>query len=561
MAASTYQVFARKYRPQKFSEVVGQDHVTQTLSNAIKHGRIAQAYLFVGPRGTGKTSMARILSKALNAPQGPRIDFDDQDEVCIEISEGRSLDVLEIDGASNNGVEQVRELRDKVRYAPVKGKYKIYYIDEVHMLSDAAFNALLKTLEEPPAHVKFVFATTEVHKLPATILSRCQRFDLRRIPDLLIANHLQKICDLEKIKAEPAALQAISRYAEGGMRDAEVALDQAVSFYGNEVKEDHVLQMFGLSGIEPVAHLVETLIQGNPELAIRRGRELISAGKDLSRLTQDLIRFVRNLTIYQISPVIIQGELTSKEESILKELASQISSGALHQLIEELTQLENRLRFGSAKDVLFEVALIQMSRLREKVSLEAILSRLGSASPLPPSSPAPVMTPTSSPNSSSTPASVVKHQEESSAIQEKKSIPLQTPTPTAMSPVHAWKKAVERFSQERPMEAATIQATQFVGMRGETLEIALPDRLKSKIPYLQGARNLALLEETVQEHVGKKVKLVIITMDSKEMPQPVSSSEPPLKPFQDADFTSDPLIKQALELFKATVVGTGKIEA
>lgn len=564
MSTTAYQVFARKYRPQTFEEVVGQDHVTQTLSNAIKHGRIAQAYLFVGPRGTGKTSLARILSKALNAPNGPRIDFDNNDELCQEIAEGRSLDVLEIDGASNNGVEQVRELREKVKYAPVKGKYKIYYIDEVHMLSDAAFNALLKTLEEPPAHVKFVFATTEVHKLPATILSRCQRFDLRRIPDLLISEHLQKICDWEKIKSEPGALTAIARYAEGGLRDAEVALDQAVSFYGTEVMENHVLQMFGLSGIEPIAQLAKAIVQGDAAQSIIQGRALIKAGKDLSRLTQDLTRFFRNLTIYQISPEIIQSEISTQEQVILKELTPLISTSALYQVIEELTVLEGRLRFGSAKEVLFEVSLIQMSRLREKVSIEAILSKIGSAESLP----SPVLTSLAPLSSSPSPlAAAVATVSPATPLAQAKEIhppqvtaaPVKSVPPTSISPELAWKKAVDRFALERAMEAPTIQATQFMGYRADTFEVAIPDRLKSKIPYLQGARNIALLEESLQESLGKTVKIVFMTLDSKEMPQ-ANISEPPMKPLKDVDYSKDPLIKEALELFQATVIGTGKVE-
>jgi DNA polymerase-3 subunit gamma/tau len=559
MSATAYQVFARKYRPQTFEEVVGQDHVTHTLSNAIKHGRIAQAYLFVGPRGTGKTSLARILSKALNAPNGPRIDFDNTSEVCQEIAEGRSLDVLEIDGASNNGVEQVRELREKVKYAPVKGKYKIYYIDEVHMLSDAAFNALLKTLEEPPAHVKFVFATTEVHKLPATILSRCQRFDLRRIPDLLIADHLQKICDWEKIKTDTGALTAIARYAEGGLRDAEVALDQAVSFYGNEVKEDHVLQMFGLSGIEPIAQLAKTIVTGDAAQAILQGRSMIKAGKDLSRLTQDLTRFFRNLTIFQISPDILQSEISTKEQSVLQELSPLISTSALHQVIEELTLLESRLRFGSAKDVLFEVSLIQLSRLREKVSIEAILSRLGN-----PGSPS-FSTPAVSTSPSPTVATPTPSVSAPAPLKPAEPTPVKAPSPVSapstptIDPASAWKKAVDRFAQERAMEAPTIQSTQFMGYRGETFEVAIPDRLKSKIPYLQGPRNIALLEEVLKECLGKTVKLVFMTLDAKEMPQS-NASEPPMKPLKDDNFTKDPLIREALELFQATVVGTGKVE-
>jgi DNA polymerase-3 subunit gamma/tau len=230
----SYQVIARKYRPQRFAEVIGQEHVTQTLGNAIASGRIAHAYLFSGPRGTGKTTIARIFAKCLNATDGPTVDFKDDDERCIEITEGRALDVLEIDGASNNGVEQVRELRDTAPYAPASCRFKVYIIDEVHMLSTAAFNALLKTLEEPPAHVKFIFATTEPEKVLPTILSRCQRFDLRRISVAKIVEHLTHIAKQEKVTIEPAALQAIARGADGGMRDAESTLDQLISFCGEK---------------------------------------------------------------------------------------------------------------------------------------------------------------------------------------------------------------------------------------------------------------------------------------------------------------------------------------
>ncbi len=219
----SYQVIARRYRPQRFSEVVGQEHVTQTLSNAIASGRIAHAYLFSGPRGTGKTTIARIFAKCLNATDGPTVDFKDDDERCMEIAEGRSLDVLEIDGASNNGVDQVRELRDTAPYAPASCRFKLYIIDEVHMLSTAAFNALLKTLEEPPAHVKFVFATTEPEKVLPTILSRCQRFDLRRISAAKIVEHLGHIAKKEKWKIEGAALLLLHGIEQGVKEDGLVA--------------------------------------------------------------------------------------------------------------------------------------------------------------------------------------------------------------------------------------------------------------------------------------------------------------------------------------------------
>jgi DNA polymerase-3 subunit gamma/tau len=266
------------------------------------------------------------------------------------------------------------------------------------MLSGAAFNALLKTLEEPPAHIKFIFATTEVHKLPATILSRCQRFDLRRIPEPLIRAHLEHICGLEKVAAEPGALDAIARYAEGGMRDAESALDQAISFYGDRVSEADVLSLFGLTGFAPVAHLGRALAQGDVGAVLKSARELAAAGKDLAKLSQDLLGFFRNLVIYQVSPTALEGEISTPENAVLAEVAPLISRGAALGILEELSHLENRLRYALAKDVVFEVALIQMSQLREKISLETILESLGgptspSADSPPPKSSAPASPP------------------------------------------------------------------------------------------------------------------------------------------------------------------------
>ena len=255
LSGVSYRVFARKYRPQTFGEVVDQEHVTRTLQNAISAGRVAQAYLFVGPRGIGKTSTARILAKALNCAEGPTVTPCGKCDACREIAEGRSLDVLEIDGASNNGVENIRELRENTAYAPACGPYKIYIIDEVHMLSAGAFNALLKTLEEPPAHVKFIFATTEAQKVPATITSRCQRFDLRRISAEAIARHLLLIAEKENIVLEPRAAAAIGRGAEGALRDAESMLDQCVAFCGEKISEQNVMSVFGFASREVTAAL------------------------------------------------------------------------------------------------------------------------------------------------------------------------------------------------------------------------------------------------------------------------------------------------------------------
>jgi len=307
----SYQVIARKYRPQRFADVVGQEHVTGTLSNAIEQKRIAHAYLFCGPRGTGKTTVARIFAKCLNCTGGPRLDFDDNDPRCREITEGRAMDVLEIDGASNNGVDQVRELRETAQYAPASSKFKIYIIDEVHMLTTAAFNALLKTLEEPPAHVKFMFATTDPEKVLPTILSRCQRFDLRRIPAALIVKHLAHIAGLEKVKLDEPALYAIARGADGGMRDAESTLDQLISFCGDQIEEADVLSMFGLAAQGQIFSLSQAVLAGEIQTALGRLNELAQNGKDLGRLLSDLLSHFRNLLIFQVS----RGDLKLLEVS------------------------------------------------------------------------------------------------------------------------------------------------------------------------------------------------------------------------------------------------------
>ncbi len=355
----SYQVFARKYRPKTFDDVLGQDHVVRTLRNAIAQKRLAHAYLFVGPRGTGKTSTARILAKALNCTDGPKIDFNPDEDVCVEIAEGRSLDVLEIDGASNNGVEQVRDLRESVRFAPSRGQFKIFYIDEVHMLSNAAFNALLKTLEEPPPHVKFIFATTEANKILPTILSRCQRFDLRPIPTETIAQHLLHIAKEEGIALDETAAWAIAKGADGGMRDAQSMLDQLVSFCGESINEANVLDVFGFTSREKVASLTQTLLARDNPAALALIQKEAESGRELSQLLGELIGCLRALLVAKLDPSADGEGIPANLWTALLQAADEYAPDRILAAIDVFAETEGRMKWATNKRLHFELGVIK----------------------------------------------------------------------------------------------------------------------------------------------------------------------------------------------------------
>ncbi|MBK1882163.1 DNA polymerase III subunit gamma/tau [Luteolibacter pohnpeiensis] len=403
----SYQVFARKYRPKTFADVLGQDHVVRTLSNAIAQNRLAHAYLFVGPRGTGKTSTARILAKALNCTGGPKIDFDPDEDICQEIAEGRSLDVLEIDGASNNGVEQVRDLRESVRFSPARGQFKIYYIDEVHMLSNAAFNALLKTLEEPPPHVKFIFATTEANKILPTIISRCQRFDLRPIPTETIAAHLQHIAAEEGITLEATAAWAIAKGADGGMRDAQSMLDQLVAFCGETITEANVLDIFGFTSREKVAQLTGCLLSRETPAALSLIQKEAETGRELSQLLGELIGCLRALLVAKLDPTADGEGIPADLWNALLEAADEYPPDRILAAIDVFAETEGRMKWATNKRLHFELGVIKSIQTLGEVRITDVIKVLTrGADFIPVPEPRPVQTeqtPPSAPASTAAP--------------------------------------------------------------------------------------------------------------------------------------------------------------
>ncbi|MBR4956649.1 MAG: DNA polymerase III subunit gamma/tau [Lentisphaeria bacterium] len=376
-----YQVIARKWRPQRFADVVGQEHVVRTLTNAIRQDRTAHAYLFVGPRGVGKTTLARIFAKAMNCEQPRAGEPCCECESCKSIAADNSMDVVEIDAASHNSAQEMRDLAEEVMHAPVSSRYKVYIIDEVHMLTKQAWNALLKTIEEPPAHVKFIFATTEVHQVLPTIISRCQRFDLLPIPTRLIAGRLQLIAETEKVRIEPAALNAIARAAEGGMRDAQSLLDQMIAFFsmdeGTPITGSQVLSLFGLTDRGDLEAMLRAMLENRPGEVAAKLCELSRKGKNLETLYDDLLAALRGIRISRLlrNPADVLDE-DAEVLAFYADIASGMPENAAAVMLEILAPVGRVLHDALNKQVYLETILLKAMREAHAVRLSDILNRL-----------------------------------------------------------------------------------------------------------------------------------------------------------------------------------------
>ncbi|MCQ2393237.1 MAG: DNA polymerase III subunit gamma/tau, partial [Kiritimatiellae bacterium] len=446
-----------KYRPMNFSDMVGQEHVVRTLRNAIESGRIANAYLFIGPRGIGKTTTSRILAKALNCTNPKGVEPCGECENCRQIAAGRSIDVTELDAASHNKVEDVKPIMDAVQFKPVASKYKIFIIDECHMLTNAAWNALLKTLEEPPPYVKFIFATTEGDKLLATIISRCQRFDLRRIQTHQIAGRLRHICEQEGITAEEDALLAIARGAEGGMRDALSSLDQLISFKGDKITEEDALGVFGLVSRAALEDLSGAILKGDAATILRSVETFDSAGKNMRRLAGELLQHFRNLLVCQTLGANAAGiEATPDQIKTLCEQAKMCDASRIFRVVDQLATMEDKLRYVLSVRTLIEITLIRASRIATVASIEELMRAVralrgpvapAGAAPVPPAAPAPAPAVAAAPAPSvPAPTSVAA--------------PVSTPAPTkeAEAPKHVLTQEEQRKIMDDP------KLNSFIGM-------------------------------------------------------------------------------------------------
>jgi DNA polymerase-3 subunit gamma/tau len=527
----SYQVFARKYRPATFDDVLGQDHVVRTLRNAIEQNRLAHAYLFVGPRGTGKTSTARIFAKALNGPGGPKVDFDPNDPVCQQIAEGTSLDVVEIDGASNNGVDEVRALRESVNYAPMQGKFKIYYIDEVHMLTNQAFNALLKTLEEPPPHVKFIFATTEVHKILPTILSRCQRFDLRPIPTEIIAQHLLHIASEEGVVLDQAAAWAIAKGADGGMRDAQSMLDQLVAFCGNQITEPDVLSIFGFTSRETIASLCDAIFQKNTAAALQIIQREASTGRDVSQLLHELIGAMRAIIVAKVAP-------NSPNEGIPQAIWEQLLESSKHckadrllAVIDVFGDTEGRMKWASNRKLHLELGVIKAIQVVGEARISDIIHVLSASAGQFPDAPVAMET-----SASATPSAVPPP----AAMITPKPAPEPAPVAPSIEP--------EPVAEEEPAAPLTP-----VAESAPAAEPVTRDPVAVAAAASKSLDPFAMLDAMIDSAVDRPDEPAPVAVDVPVI-APLAPPPPKESPREADDFHKDPLIQKALEIFSAKIV-------
>lgn len=520
----SYEVIARRWRPQEFSSLVGQDHIRQTLLNALRANRLPHALLFTGPRGTGKTSTARILAKSVRCPNAKDFTPCNVCPECLDISFGRSVNVIEIDGASNNGVDAIRELRETVGYSPASGKYKLYIIDEVHMLSTSAFNALLKTLEEPPEHIFFVMATTEVHKVPNTILSRCQRFDFRRISTGLIAAHLEKICSDDRQKFAKEALWSIARQADGSMRDAQSLLEQVINFSGGEITSVKTNDILGLTDRSLLLEVFQSLVRRDVKAIVDQISKLYNIGFDAKIFLQDLLEEIRHALFIKVAPEKRElVDLPDSERESLQQMTGSLSSEDVHLLFDMALKGIQDLNRASDQRLVLEMILMRMADAPRIESLAKLR-----ASPL-----------SSKPQTTASEMTTVAQ-------------------PVVSSTEQKWKALVERIKSVNGLVGAQLENVYVTELSEDAIVLAVPVKLKFLFEKLNQADFKKRVSNYIQTYWGKPYRLDIILASTELSQSPTPKAlEQKAEAEKEADLRAKveahPLVKSVKEVFKAEI--------
>ena len=594
--AMPYVVIARKYRPATFDEVIGQEAIATTLKNAIRSDRVAHAYLFAGPRGVGKTSMARILAKALNCVHGPTDAPCNKCPICNAVSGGNDIDVLEIDGASNNRVDEIRELRQNVKYTPNRARYKIYIIDEVHMLSTGAFNALLKTLEEPPPHVKFIFATTEPRKVPETIQSRCQRFDFKRVTTADIVARLAQICAAEKIEVEPEVLETIARSVRGGMRDSQSILDQLAAFSDGSIKLADVHVVLGLVPEEQIARLIDDFIGGNVGDALGMVDELFAQGHDVGEFLGQIISYLRDLMVAN-SCGSDSGLIDRSDESCSRigEQAQKLSMDTWMYVLQVLSEVKRRARENVQSRVLLEMAVMKLARLEDLRPLSEIVQRLQALeeraeSGQPPPGAAPAAnaerarpTGRQAPRDTAAASARTKAQEPAQprpepsrdeasdrpatpqgstpAAQHDKNVEPQAPAARPPSELAGlWPEVADRVKQHKRVLGEILSSQSRLGEVGEG-RVTVYLASNGHVPLFDGREDRKVVEDAIEAVLGQRLQVeVSVDPEAGSSPEGTSpsASKPNRKPASDAAIFDNPVVKEAIKRFKGRVKGVDR---
>ena len=521
----SYLVLARKWRPQGFDELTGQETLVKTLKNAITGGKVVHAYLFSGPRGVGKTSAARILAKALNCAEGPTASPCGKCPDCMSITTGSSVDVFEIDGASNTQVDNVRDLRETVKYAPSGSRYKIYIIDEIHMLSESAFNALLKTLEEPPPHVIFIFATTAPKKIPATILSRCQHHVFRKVPRGKIKEHLQRISEAEKININSAALEMIARAADGSMRDALTMLDQASSF-SDDVGENELQMLLGLPEADIILKISEATLKGDISENLFIIKDLADRGYDLKPVVKELVEHFRNLAVVKISGD--AGKLLEFTEAEIESLRQQASTASMEELtllLSQLMKLESEVKTAANPRYALELGLLRTSFVKGMTSINGLLGRLESPA-----------------DKSAGAKPAVEHKTQAKLSAEDTSTGNNNGETNGS--LELWHKVIEKLKTEDSLIACKLTEAKVVGLTAAGLTISF----NGGMSVLAGSvvKNARIIEDALKDITGQRLKLKVVSLPDK-------NGEKTGEGIKQA-ILSDPTVRNTLELFNGKLL-------